>query len=220
MWYVTSQKNGITASELQDLLVLGSYKTAWAMRRKLRRVMVLPGPGLLEGIVEVGLTSWSEGQSGANGSWTRRTSSIVVAAQEEGKGVGRICVRCIRDQTRASLHKFVAQTIAPGSTFRTDGLPARMGLKGYVHDGQGQLRRGQGENVLPRVRVVISLLQRYLRSMLGDAIEYHPLNDYLAKFAVSYNQLPSGNPGHLFYRLAQQAMQVAPAPFETLIKQQ
>src|SRR5271165_2392071 len=35
-WYVTSQKNGISALGLQRVLGLGSYKTAWAMLHKLR----------------------------------------------------------------------------------------------------------------------------------------------------------------------------------------
>ena len=43
MWYVTSQKNGMSALGLQRVLGLSSYKTAWAMLHKLRRAMVRPG---------------------------------------------------------------------------------------------------------------------------------------------------------------------------------
>jgi integrase len=43
MWYVTSQKNGMSALGLQRVLGFGSYKTAWAMLHKLRRAMVRPG---------------------------------------------------------------------------------------------------------------------------------------------------------------------------------
>jgi hypothetical protein len=114
MWHITSQRNGIGASDLQRVLGLGSYKTAWTVLQKLRRVMVLPRRGLLEGVVEVDLTSWGQDdvETGAIGWQTRPEGLIAVAAQEEGKGVGRICVLRIRDRTTASLHKFVAQTIA------------------------------------------------------------------------------------------------------------
>ena len=37
MWHVASQKNGVRALGLQGVLVLGSYRTAWAMLHKLRR---------------------------------------------------------------------------------------------------------------------------------------------------------------------------------------
>ena len=37
IWYVTSQKNGVSALGLQRVLGLGSYETAWAWLHKLRR---------------------------------------------------------------------------------------------------------------------------------------------------------------------------------------
>jgi ribosomal protein L37AE/L43A len=37
IWFVTSQKNGVSARGLQDALGFGSYETAWAWLHKLRR---------------------------------------------------------------------------------------------------------------------------------------------------------------------------------------
>jgi hypothetical protein len=37
MWYITSQKNGVSALGLQRVLGLGSYRTAWLMLHKLRQ---------------------------------------------------------------------------------------------------------------------------------------------------------------------------------------
>ena len=53
MWFVTSQKNGVSALGLQRELGFGSYETAWAWLHKLRRAMVRPGRDLLSGEVEV-----------------------------------------------------------------------------------------------------------------------------------------------------------------------
>jgi hypothetical protein len=36
IWFVTSQKNGVSAPVLQDALGFGSYETAWAWLHKLR----------------------------------------------------------------------------------------------------------------------------------------------------------------------------------------
>lgn len=53
VWLVTSRKNGVSASDLQRELGLGSYKTAWTLHHKLRKAMVRPGRELLSGEIEV-----------------------------------------------------------------------------------------------------------------------------------------------------------------------
>ncbi|MEO7125564.1 MAG: IS1595 family transposase, partial [Nakamurella sp.] len=54
VWFVTSQKNGVSAQGLQRVLGFGSYDTAWAWLHKLRRTMVRPDRDLLSGTVELG----------------------------------------------------------------------------------------------------------------------------------------------------------------------
>ena len=74
MWYMTSQKNGISALGLQRVLGLGSYKTAWMLLHKLRRAMVRPGRDRLQGTVEVDETFWEPRKPTSGGdSWRRRT---------------------------------------------------------------------------------------------------------------------------------------------------
>ena len=53
MWFVTSQKNGVSALGLQRVLGLGSYETAWTWLHKLRRAMVRPGRDCLAGEIEI-----------------------------------------------------------------------------------------------------------------------------------------------------------------------
>jgi transposase-like protein len=218
MWYVTSQKNGISALGLQRVLGLGSYKTAWAMLHKLRRAMVRPGRDQLQGVVEVDETYWGGEEAGARGRRTEQKALIIVAAQEDGKGIGRIRLRRIPDVTKARLHGFIAQTIQPGSTVRTDGLPAYLGLSGYIHDRQVQRRQAEGEHLLPRVHRVVSLLKRWLLGTHQGAIGHQHLDSYLDEFTFRFNRRRSASRGKLFYRLAQQAVEVDPAPFATLIK--
>ncbi len=159
-WYVISQKNGISALGLQRGLGLGSYKTAWAILHKLRRAMVRPGRDRLTGVVEVDETYWGGEEPGVTGRGAEDKALIIVAAQEDGKGIGRIRLRRIPDLTRARLHGFIAEAIEAGSTVRTDGLSAYLGLSGYVHDRQVQRRQAEGEYLLPRVHRVVSLLKR------------------------------------------------------------
>ena len=44
VWWVTSQKNGVSAMGLQRVLGLKSYKTAWTLLHRLRRAMPRVGP--------------------------------------------------------------------------------------------------------------------------------------------------------------------------------
>lgn len=216
-WHVTSQKNGASAVSLQQVLGLGSYMTAWTWLHKLRRAMVRPGRDRLGGTVEVDETYWGGEEKGVVGRLTEDKALIAVAAEEDGKGIGRIRLRCIPDATKASLHGFIAEVITPGSTVRTDGLNAYLGLQGYVHDRQIQRRQTEGEHLLPRVHRVASLLKRWLLGTHQGAIGHAHLDYYLDEFTFRFNRRTSASRGKLFYRLLQQAMQVDPAPYKDII---
>jgi len=126
MWYVTSQKNGASALGLQRVLGLGSYRTAWSWLHKLRRAMVRPSRDRLAGWIEVDETCLgrSRGRRCRQGSSGQSTALIVIAAQADGKGIGRIRMRMIQHPSAASLHPFVEDCIEPGSTVHTDGWQA------------------------------------------------------------------------------------------------
>ena len=220
MWQVTSQKNGISALGLQRILGLGSYKTAWAMLHKLRRAMVRPGRDRLHGVVEVDEAFWGAREAGTVGRGTETKILIIVAVEEDGRGIGRIRLRTIPDVTRSTLHGFIAESVEPGSTVRTDGFRSYMGLEGYVHDRNVQLGKDKDEHVLPRVHRVISLLKRWLMGTHQGAISHAYLDEYLNEFTFRFNRRASASCGKLFYRLAQQAVQIDPVPFDKLTKPQ
>jgi transposase-like protein len=182
--------------------------------------MVRPGRDRLDGVVEVDEAYWGSEEEDAIGRQTELKALIIVAAEEDGKGIGRIRLRSIPDVTKASLHGFIREVIAPGSTVRTDGWPAYMSMDGYAHDRQIQSHQQEGEHLLPRVHRVISLLKRWLLGTHQGAIAHAHLDDYLDEFTFRFNRRTSKSRGKLFYRLAQQAVQTGPAPFATLVKPQ
>jgi ribosomal protein L37AE/L43A len=216
MWHVTAQKNGVSALGLQRVLGLGSYKTAWAMLHKLRRAMVRPGRDRLQGTVEVDETYWGGPEEGLIGRLTETKTLIAVAAEEDGTGIGRIRLRRLPELTRRALHGFIGEAVEPGSTVRTDGLNCYLGLEGYVHDRQIQRDQDDDEHLLPRVHRVVSLLKRWLLGTHQGAVGHEHLDCYLDEFTFRFNRRKSASRGKLFYRLAQQAVQVGPAPFDSL----
>ena len=217
MWQVVSQKNGVSALSLQRALGLGNYKTAWSLLHKLRRAMVRPGRDRLRGVVEVDEAYWGAEESGVRGRQSVSKALIIVAAQADGKGIGRIRLRHIPDTNRTTLHGFIVESIEAGSTVVSDGLQAYRELEGYVHDRQIQKHQpSDAEHLLPRVHRVISLLKRWLLGTHQGAIAHEYLQDYLDEFTFRFNRRKSASRGKLFFRLAQQAVQVSPVPFDSL----
>jgi len=216
MWHVTTQKNGVSALGLQRVLGLGSYRTAWAMLHKLRRAMVRPGRDRLRGTVEVDDTYWGGPEEGVIGRLTETKALLAVAVEEDGNGIGRIRLRHVPDLTRKSLHGFIAEAVATGSTVRTDGLKAYMRMKGYVHERQVQRDQPDGEHLLPRVHRVVSLLKRWLMGTHQGAVGHEHLDYYLDEFTFRFNRRTSASRGKLFYRLAQHAVQTGPTTSDSL----
>lgn len=221
MWWITNQKTGLSGLGLQRLLGLGSYRTAWMMLHKLRSAMVRPGRDRLSGIVEVDEAYVGGIEEGVRGRQTEKKSLIVVAAQEDGTGIGRIRMCQVDDASAISLHGFVNATVESGSTIRTDDWTGYQGLetKGYRHEVMPIKRSGkQAHELLPRVHKVISLSKRWLMGTHQGAISHEHLTSYLNEFVFRFNRRTSTHRGKLFLRLAQQAVVVDPVTYAGLIK--
>jgi transposase-like protein len=222
MWHVTSQKNGASALGLQRVLGLGSYRTAWTWLQKLRRAMVRPGRDRLSGWVEVDETYLGAVEEGAAGRGSESKALIVVAAQADGKGIGRIRMRPIQDASAESLHSFVENCIEPGSTVHTDGWQGYAGLnkKGYQHEVTVlRGRRKDASKLLPRVHLVVSLLKRWLMGTHQGAVSHGHLAYYLDEFTFRFNRRKSKSRGKLFYRLVQQAVATEPTPYLAMVRE-
>ena len=143
MWWVTTQKNGASALGLQRVLGLKRYETAWTMLHKLRRAMVRPERDLLMGRVEVDECYIGGLEEGLPGRLNLDKALVVVAAQEDGPGIGRIRMRQIVDASAASLVPFVQDSVEPGSVIHTGRLAGisafgkqRLRARGHVSKGK------------------------------------------------------------------------------------
>jgi len=163
MWHVTNEKNGVSAMSLQRVLGLKSYQTAWTWLHKIRRAMIRPGRDRLSGVVEIDETFVGGEEIAVRVRQTETKSLVVIVAQVDGNGIGRIRMRCIPDASSESLLPFIENVIEPGSIVRTDGWSgyARLSNLGYRHEMK--VLRGKGKStsteLLPRVHQVSSLLK-------------------------------------------------------------
>jgi len=219
MWWVTAQRNGASALGLQRILGLGTYYTAWTWLHKLRRAMVRPGRDRLSGRAEVDETYLGGLEEGVRGRQTDKKALVAVAAEEDGRGIGRIRLRCIPDASQTSLHGFIRENIEPGSVVHTDGWSGYSGLDGYRHEVTIlRKRKESASELLPRVHQVVSLLKRWMLGTHQGAVSPKHLDYYLDEFTFRFNRRGSHSRGNLFYRLLQQAVTIEPTPYKDLIK--
>ena len=220
MWFITSQKNGVSALGLQRVLGLGSYETAWTWLHKLRRAMVRPERERLTGEIEIDETYVGGPEEGTRGRETEKKAIVVVATEKRGHAIGRIRLRRIKDVSAESLLQFIRETIEPGATIHTDGWRGYAGLAdaGYPHRVT-VISAGpeQAHEVMPRVHTVAALLKRWLLGTLQGGIQHQHLDYYLDEFTFRFNRRRSQARGLLFHRLAQQAVAVWPAPCHVII---
>lgn len=219
IWWVTSQKTGVSALGLQRVLGLGSYETAWTWLHKLRRAMVRPGRDRLSGEIEVDETYVGGKKQGKRGRGASGKTLVVIAAQVDGAGIGRIRLQRVLDASGASLEAAVQQAAQPGSVIRTDEWNGynRLESLGYSHE---IVRKEAviGENLLPRCHRIAALLKRWLLGTHQGGISHAHLDYYLDEYTFRFNRRTSRSRGKLFYRLLQHAVATEPSPYGKLVK--
>ena len=220
MWYVTNQKQGVSALGLQRVLGFGSYQTAWSWLHKLRRAMVRPGRDRLAVEVEVDETYVGGTERGAVGRQTKKKSIVAIAAEVRGRGTGRIRMARVDDVSADSLVSFVRASVCEGTVVRTDGWRAYNGIVPYGYDHRPRNISATGDPahiVMPRVHRVAALFDRWWLGTHQGAIRAKHLDYYLDEYVFRFNRRTSRARGLLFYRLLQQGLQVAPVPYNRLV---
>lgn len=221
VWWVTSQKNGVSAMGLQRVLGLKSYKTAWTLLHKLRHAMVRPGRDRLQGHVEVDEAFVGGEEEGVRGRQTETKAMIAVAAEADGRGIGRIRMRRIADASAENLMPFIEDSVEPGSVVHTDGWLGYQPLEGSDYRHKITFLKGNSKTaseIMPRVHLAVALLKRWLLGTHQGAVSLEHLDAYLDEFTFRFNRRKSRSRGKLFYRLLQQAVAVEPVPYKSLVK--
>ena len=225
MWFVCSQKNGVSALGLQRVLGFGSYETAWAWLHKLRRAMVRPdreplgGEGVSVEIDQTFIGGRSQGKRGAH--YDNKSEVVIAVERQHPKGLGRARLRQIDTTDRKNeLFRFVQETIAHGTIVYTDGdklYTDIMRKLQFHHERIVLLHTTQpAHQLLPAVHRVAALLKRWLSGTLHDGYNTENLGYYLDEFTFRFNRRNSRSRGLLWYRLLQQAAHTDPHPLDQL----
>ena len=221
MWYVTSQKNGASALGIQRVLGLRRYETAWTWLHKLRSAMVRPGRDRLKGTVQVDESYVGGEEEGVAGRYTETKAIVAIAVElRSPKGFGRVRMQQIRGVSAADLTPFVRAVVEPASIVHTDGWKGynEITKHGYQRETTVVSSTGDPAHVaLPGVHRVAALLKRWLLGTHQGAVSRKHLDYYLDEFTFRFNRRTSASRGKLFYRLAQQAVQVDALPYRAIV---
>lgn len=217
IWYVVNQKHGVSALGLQKALGLGSYHTAWEWLHKLRRAMVRSGRDRLSGLVEMNETFIGGERPGKRGRGAEGKTLVLIAAEDVGKGIGRIRLSTLPDATGEAIKQATLRMVKPGSTIRSDGWDSYNLLTkhGYIHRPMTHAQADSGD-ATPLTHRVASLLKRWWLGTHQGAIQPEYLAYYLDEFTFRFNRRTSRSRGKLFYRLIQQSVQLEPIPAKYL----
>jgi transposase-like protein len=217
-YFLATHTNGLSARQLQALLGLGSYRTAWMLAAKLRRAMVAPDRRPLAGLVEVDETSVplrTKDDPPAGGSGRSHAGKMLVAGAIEvndGKP-GRLRLMVIHDYSADTLHAVIAQALATGCTAKTDGWAGYPSAPGVTHDPH-VVGAMAAHVILPWIHTVFANLKTWAKGVFHGLREPH-LQTYLDEFVFRFNRRRT--PHAAFRSLLTIAAVVKPVPYKMLI---
>jgi transposase-like protein len=188
-WYMLcASKKGISA-QMQRMLSIGSYRTAWSMMHRIRYALRDPvfadklGAG--GGTVEADET-YVGGKVRGMGRAYKGNKTPVVALVERG---GRVRSRTIRKVTGETLKKVLTDRVDPSAHLMTDELAAykkpgkHFASHESVNHSQGEYARGRAHT--NTVEGYFSLLKRGVVGTFHHVSEQH-LDLYLSEFDFRY----------------------------------
>jgi transposase-like protein len=229
IWWITTQKYGASAEGLQQILGIGSYRTAWTWLHKIRKAMVRSERTMLSGQIEVDEAYiGGEEHSGSTGRGTGNKVLVAIAVElkefgnEKKQGlrkIGRVRLAVIQDASGKSLKPFITENIENGSEVITDGWSGYSFVKGsgYKHTVHVQCKKKEGENPLPHVHLIISLLKRWLLGTHQGAVSDKYMQSYLEEYTFRFNRRNSAKRGLLFYRLIEGAVNIPPHTYDDIV---
>lgn len=219
MWWVCTQKPGVSAAGLKRILGLKSTQTAWTWLHKLRRAMIRAGREKLSGRVQIDDAFIGGAEPEVAGRQSLKKSRIAVAVEikEAGRGLGRIRIQQIVDFSASSLVSFTIENVESGAIVETDGWRGYNPLEEMGFTRVILRAKDAPENPLPHVNRVISLLKRWLLGTHQGRVSKKHLQHYLDEFVFRHNRRKSKDVGLLFQRMIKQSAETSPTHYKCLV---
>jgi hypothetical protein len=218
MWWFTTRKSGVSAINLQELLGLGSYNTAWAWLQKLRRCTVRKDRGKLSRRIEVDEFYIGGKKPGKRGRGADGKIIVYVAVEryleqnpetlENYWQIGRTRMQVALDCSSYSLETFINHNVEIGSIVATDKWSSYQPIVNTRHNHEviDPSEQKGSENGLYGAHLIVSLVKRLIRSTFQGRFEPKYLQNYLDEYVFRFNRRKSKSIGKKFMRIVQQVV--------------
>jgi transposase-like protein len=209
IWWLCANETETSAKNLQRLLKLPSYQTAWTWLQKLRMAMGTADNTACHGLVELGCAPVLP-------AWEKPHQALVIAAAETilPAGItGRIRMATINKLEPSAISTFLQTAVTPGSTVFAPGLPAYREF-----DRQGYLYVVDSPTHNPhRAEQLIKGFEIWLNKVHRGGVALKHLQLYLNEFCFRSNSAMLPNLEAIFNLLLQGVLANKPKPYRELV---
>jgi len=212
IWWICVNDGGNSAKDLQRLLHLSSYQTAWTWMQKLRAVMAAADDEPCQGLVEIGSAAVAP-------AWEKPKRALVIAAAETifPSGItGRIRMQVIDHLTAASVSDFLRKAVQSGSSIVGPGLQPYLDANPY---GSAYVIDSGTENPA-RINDIISSFEIWLNKVHRGGVAVKHLQHYLDEFCFRNNSVILPDRQAVFNSLLAGCMDGKSKPYRELVSDQ
>jgi len=208
IWWFCTTETETSAKNLQRLLNLSSYQTAWTWLQKLRMAMGAADHTPCQGMVELGCAPVLP-------AWEKNQQALVIAAAETilPAGItGRIRMATITSLAPETINTFLRTAVAPGSSILTPGLPVYRKLdREYLYIVDSPVGNPH------RAEQLINGVEIWLNKVHRGGVTLKHLQHYLDEFCFRNNSAMLPNPEAVFNLLLQGVLANKPKPYRELV---
>lgn len=208
IWWFCTTETETSAKNLQRLLNLSSYQTAWTWLQKLRMAMGTADNTPCRGVVELGCAPVLP-------AWEKPQQALVIAAAETilPAGItGRIRMAVIDHLLPESINGFLRTAVAAGSTILAPGLPVYRKL-----DREYRYPSNPPADNLHRVEQLIKGVEIWLNKVHRGGVTLKHLQHYVDEFCFRNNSAMLPNHEAIFNLLLEGVLAIKPKPYRELV---
>lgn len=208
IWWFCTTETETSAKNLQRLLNLSSYQTAWTWLQKLRMAMGAADNTPCHGVVELGCAPVLP-------AWEKPQQALVIAAAETilPAGItGRIRMATIDSLIPAAVNRFLHTAVAAGSSIITPGLPVYKKL-----DREYQYASNPPADNPHPAEQLLKGVEIWLNKVHRGGVTLKHLQHYLDEFCFRNNSAMLPNHEAIFNLLLEGVLANKPKPYRELV---
>jgi transposase-like protein len=211
LWFMVSQKGGISALGLGREIGIKRRQTVWKLLTTIRESMSQEGKDKMTGTVEVDEVFVGGIHEGKRGRGAEGKVMVLFAVEDMGvtpnsknkkAKIGRVRIQIIPDAKSTTLLKHIQKMVKEESIIQTDELKSYPILTQHNYKHK-PIKKEPLKDSTPLVHRVASLVKRWLLGTHQGGVHLVNMQSYLDEYVFRFNRRTSLSRGKLFHRLTQ-----------------